>query len=182
LRLSIENKRFELMVETCADAACPPDGQLFPRGKVLVILQNPSQIKKMVYPYRARGTLWFKATLGNQNAAGQWEVKYIDSDEREYLSDCDIRPGRKKTSAVSKFESGVQVFCKKSQQLCNKQSVFKRMKKYGLKDQHKRVIFVIDEADLSVGNPMRNRNQTEQLFNQSQIENYRGARPRIRVR
>ena len=59
------------------------------------------------------------------------------------------------------------MLARKSAERAGQDGLLKSMRRYGEKEGKRRLLFIMDEADLSVGNPERNKNQGEKLMYQS---------------
>ena len=167
VRRCVDSRRF--LMEIVTDASkIQADGLAFRSAFVLVSLLNATHLKKMMEPFRKSRKQWFFASLV-QKRGPAWEVKYHDCSDTEVLAISDIKTsnGKKISPGSGALSPGVMVRARKSAELAAQDGLLKAMKKYGEKEGKRRLLFIMDEADLSVGNPERNKNQGEKLMFQT---------------
>ncbi|KAJ1472274.1 hypothetical protein T484DRAFT_1840958, partial [Baffinella frigidus] len=132
------------------------------RGTALVQLNNPSHLRKLKESYTMGAQRWFPAKLIARKGAS-WEVQYDGTGETETLDLKDITrmrgSTRVKITEPESLEQFQSVSARKSDRLRMNDAVFEVMnQEFGLKQAKTRVVFVVDEADLVLGNPDRKSN------------------------
>jgi hypothetical protein len=92
---------------------------------------------------------------------------YTDTNEREVRGLRDLRTANDRViQPDAVLQPGLNIRARKSADLCVQDGLLKSMQRYGEKEGKRRVIFIMDEADLTVGNPERNKNQGEKWLYQ----------------
>jgi hypothetical protein len=118
---------------------------------VYIMLNNPSKMRKLIKKGEKRLR---QATILQDCGGGTWQVRCRGRTVAEEVSETDIKVGKDKALVVGE---DVQVYQ-------SAESVFSLLLDLaGEKDNRARALFIIDEGDLAVGGPDRNKNKGEEI-------------------
>ena len=140
--------------------------------KVLIVLNNATTMKKMLRSHSPSGAKKiFPCWLVGENADGSWEVQYSHSDERETRSASHLRARGGRAGQLRDPSVGLHCCAEMSKEMRMAPGLLWQMKEnFGEKEGKRRVVFIVDEADLAVSNPRRDSNVLSRLSFQEQEE------------
>ena len=123
---------------------------------VLIVLNNAPQMRKMLESHSSYGNRkFFTCKLVEDLGNDKWKVQYDDGGDTEERTVQQLR-GFKRADR----RPGAPGKAEKSKELRYQDAFLTQIERhYGKKDGRVRVVFVVDEADISVGNPDRKGNK-----------------------
>ena len=146
---------------------------------VLIVLNNAAQMQKMLKSHSSYGSKkLFECDLMEELGNGEWHVRYVDDGKEEKRLKSQLR----KLSGGKWIEGTARCKAEKSKELRDQDGLLKQLEHYSTKDERIRVVFIIDEADMSVGSPSRDSNKLARLhFHETSDEiNARNIRRGVR--
>jgi hypothetical protein len=160
------------VVDDCTATVAAKNDDGFMDPKVLIVLNNATTMKKMLRSYSPTGAKKiYPCRLVAENDDGSWVVQYVHSDDSETRTVSQLRARGRAGKLREQAHIGLMCCAEMSSEMRMVPGLLWQMKEiYGEKQGKRRVVFIVDEADLAASNPKRNSNVLARLSFQEKEE------------